>query len=136
MIDIESQVFDTVYKALVEAYPDIFVSSSAVASAAVFPAVSVLEASNVTETNTLTSSLHENHARVMYEINVYSNISQGRKAQAKSISNLIDEIMIGMGFTRSMSQPVPNYADGTVYRIHMRYTAVVGKDNTIYRGGR
>ena len=135
MIDIEAEIFDEVYRKLVEVYPDIFMSSSYVNAPAAFPAVSMIEQSNVPYSGSMTNSLTENHATVMYEINIYSNLNQGRKKQAREIAAKVDEIMSGMGFVRGLFTPAPNYADGTIFRILMRYTAVVGQDHTIYRKG-
>jgi hypothetical protein len=60
----------------------------------------------------------------MYEINVYTNDSQGKKTKAKSIANVIDGQMSLMHFTRKFRSQTPN-VDRTIYRITMRYSAVV-----------
>lgn len=133
MIDIESEVFDTVFKALNESEYDITMSSEFVAAPASFPSVSLIELSNVPMRRTMTQELHENHAIVMYEINVYSDKARGRKREAKNIAELVDNVMVSMGFVRTMYTPVPNYADGTIFRLTMRYSAVVGKDHVVYR---
>lgn len=60
----------------------------------------------------------------MYEINVYSNKSNGKKSEAKEISNMIDGLMTDMLFTRTFRGQTPNI-DRTIYRITLRYQGVV-----------
>ena len=45
---------------------------------------------------------------------------------------VIDDVMTGLGFTRTMLQQLPNMNDATIFRLTARYTAAV-IDNTIYR---
>ena len=75
----------------------------------------------------------ENHAQVLYEVNVYSNKTSGKKAECKAIIALIDSKMEALGFTRTLMNPVPNEEDATVYRMVARYRAIVSKNKTIYR---
>ena len=69
---------------------------------------------------------------VMYEIEVYSNKQNGKKAEAKRIMAIADGVMTSLGFTRTMLQQIPNMSDATIFRLTARYTAAV-IDNTIYR---
>jgi hypothetical protein len=78
------------------------------------------------------SSGIENFANVMYQVDVYSNLNRGKKAQAREILAMIDVLMAVNGFTRTFMNPVQNMNDPTIYRITARYTAVVGKDKVIY----
>ena len=65
----------------------------------------------------------------MYEINIYSNKSSGKKAEAKAIANTLDEAMAEKGFTRSFREQIPNLKDATIYRIVIRYQGVIGMAN-------
>lgn len=134
MINIESEVFNTVATALRSEFTGIFVSGESIAAPSSFPAVTLVEDDNSTYTRTLDSSGQENHAQVMYSCNVYSNKSAGKKAQCKAILAVIDAEMFGMGFLRVGSSPmeVPN-ANGAIYRMVARYKATISKDKTIYR---
>ena len=40
---------------------------------------------------------------------------------------------MGLNFTRTMLEPVPNQDDATIYRMLGRYRAVISKEKTIYR---
>lgn len=133
MINIEVDVFDIVSKEVREKFPDIYMSGEYVKSPPSFPASSLVEMDNTMYTSTQTSCENENHASVMYEVNVYSNKVKGKKRECKEIITLIDKEMTNLGFTRTMLQPIPNMDDATIYRMVARYKAVVSKDKTIYR---
>ena len=69
----------------------------------------------------------------MFELNVYSNKTKGKKAECKAIAALVDSELARLGFTRTMLNPIPNMDDATIYRMLGRYTAKVSKENVIYR---
>ena len=133
MIDIESAVFNQVATRVREVFPDIFMVGEYVNSPSSFPAVSLIETDNSTRVDTIDSGSNENHANVMYEVNVYSNKTVGKKSECKAIIALIDEEMLAMGFSRSTLTPVPNEYDSTIYRMVGRYRAAVSSKHEIYR---
>ena len=133
MVNVENEIFDIVAKAVRAVYPDIYISGEYVNSPPKFPAVSIIEMDNSAYTRTQTNDSVENHAVLMYEVNVYSNKQSGKKSECKSISALIDNEFAALGFSRSMLQPIPNMDDATIYRITGRYRAVVAKDKKIFR---
>ena len=133
MIDIESAVFNAVATKVRESFPDIFMVGEYVKSPPSFPAVSLMEMDNSTRVETIDSGSKENHANVMYEVNVYSNKTVGKKSECKAIIALIDEEMLAMGFSRSTLTPVPNEYDSTIYRMVGRYRAAVSSKHEIFR---
>lgn len=133
MIDIENAVLDRVSTAVREQFPEVYFSGEYVKTPPTFPAVSMVEMDNATYRRSQSSSSMENHAEVMYEVNVYSNKTAGKKDECRRIASIIDAAMQGMGFTRMMLNPVPDMNNATIYRIVGRYIAVVSADNTIYR---
>lgn len=133
MINVETEIFDIVAKAVRNAYPDIYMIGEYVKSPSKFPCVSLVEIDNSAYRRTQTDSSVENHAEVLYELNVYSNKKSGKKSECKAIASLIDNEMAALGFSRSMLQPIPNMDDATIYRMTGRYRAVVSKDKMIYR---
>jgi hypothetical protein len=133
MIDIETDVFDTVAKAVRAKYPKIFITGEYVKVPSKFPCVSLMEMDNQSYQRTEDSGSAENHVSVMYEVNVYSNKSVGKKSECKAIATLIDEQMLALGFARTMLQPIPNLDDATIYRMVGRYSAIISKDKVIYR---
>lgn len=133
MIDIETEIFNEVSAKVRDQYPDIFMTGEYVKTPSSFPCVSLVEVDNATFRNTQTTESKENHVAVMYELNVYSNRTKGKKAECKEIASFIDEILMGLNFTRTMLEPVPNQDNATIYRMLGRYRAVISKEKTIYR---
>ena len=133
MINVEREIFNIIAKALREKYPDVYVVSEYVKSPSKFPCVSIVEVDNTMYERTQSSGGLENHADVMYEINVYSNKTSGKKSECKAIAALIDNEFAALGFSRTMLQPIPNVDDATIYRMTGRYRGVVSKDYKVYR---
>ena len=133
MIDIESEIFDIISKKVRGMYKSIFMTGEYVKSPPSFPCVSIIEMDNQIYRNTRTSNYIENHSQVMYEVNVYSNKTSGKKSEAKKILSIIDTVFEKLGFTRIMVSPVPNEQDATIYRIVARYRAIISKEKVIYR---
>lgn len=133
MIDIENEIFSIISEKLRTKYQGIYISGEYVKSPPSFPSVSLIEMDNEIYRSTRTNESVENHVQVMYEINVYSNKTKGKKTEAKSIISIIDSEFERLGFTRIMYTPIPNELDATIYRIVARYRAVVSKNKVIYR---
>ena len=126
MIDIESFIFAEIASVLRNKYvdemgaTDIFVSGEYVDVPARFPAVTIIENSNIVLKRMRTLNI-ENAATLMYEVNVFSNKIGYKKAEAKEILSTVDEVFESLGFTRVMSSPTPNIQDSTIYRMTARY---------------
>ena len=134
MIDLESVIFSTVANALRSEFgaSNIFVAGEYTETPSKFPAVTLTESSNIVIPNRRTAQAIENGVNVLFEANIFSNKTKGKKAEAKAIAAKLDEEMAAMGFTRTFLNPVPNLNDATIYRIVARYTAAVlpeGNDN-------
>ncbi len=133
MIDFETLIFSRIANKLREDDPGMFVSGEYVKAPADFPAVMIEEKGNSTYQRTQDSGNLENHASLMYEVNVFSNKRVGKKSQCKELFAIVDGEFKDMGFTRIMKEPVPNLEDGTVYRLIGRYTAVMSTGGIIFR---
>lgn len=131
MIDIEEDIFNTVATALRTAYSGIFVVGEYVPAPPQFPAVSIVEADNRVVERMRTLNI-ENAASVMYEVNIYSNKTYGKKLECKKIADTVDQTFASIGFTRTMKNQIPNANDATIYRIVCRYEAIVDDDLWIY----
>lgn len=133
MIDIESELFTKIATVLRAAYVGIYVAPEYVPKPPKLPAVYIVEIDNSVLRSGADSQNIENFAEIVYEVNIFSDLHAGKKAQAKAIAALIDDEFAKMGFTRMMLNPVPNLNDATIYRVVGRYRAVVSKDQVIYR---
>lgn len=133
MIDVENEVFNSVATDVRAKYPDIYMVGEYVKTPPKFPCVSLVEMDNQSYHQTEDSGSVENHASLMYEVNIYSNKTVGKKSECKAIAALIDERMLALGFARTMLQPIPNLDDATIYRMVGRYSAVISKNKVLYR---
>jgi len=132
VVDLENDIFDYAAKALRAAHTGIDVAAEYVEMPAKFPHVSIVEADNRILERMRTNNI-ENAVAVMYEVNVYSNKASGKKSEAKAIANTLDDVLSGIGFTRTFREQVPNLMDATIYRIVCRYEAVIDKNFVIYQ---
>ena len=140
MIDIENKIFNGVATEVQVYFSNAAIYSDAVDVPASFPCVTIQEVSNIVHAKSSDSSALENHAKIKYEFNIYTNLDSGKKSQAKDIQSIIDSVMEGYNFTRTFCSPMPNQ-DRTIYRIVSRYDGIVSKgvengnniDYTIYR---
>lgn len=123
MIDVEAKVYSPIATALRTAYPGISVSGEYVNAPSSFPCATIVEQDNYMTLRNLSTSDDEEFATVMYEVNVYSNKSGGKKSECRAIMNTIDEMMYHRNFTRIAMSPVPNLNDATIYRMTARYRA-------------
>lgn len=133
MIDIENEVFNSVATEVRNKCPGLYMVGEYVKTPPKFPCVSLVEMDNQSYQRTEDSDSSENHISVMYEVNIYSNKTVGKKMECKAIASLIDERMLALGFARTMLQPIPNLDDATIYRMVGRYSAVISKNKDIYR---
>ena len=132
MIDLENDIYDYVAKALRAAHTGIDVAAEYVEMPAKFPHVSIVEADNRILERMRTNNI-ENAIQSMFEVNIYSNKASGKKSEAKAIANTLDDVLSGIGFTRTFREQVPNLRDATIYRIVCRYEAVIDKNFVIYQ---
>ena len=132
MIDLENDIFDYAAKALRAAHTGIDVAAEYVEMPAKFPHVSIVEADNRILERMRTNNI-ENAIQSMFECNIYSNKASGKKYEAKAIANTLDDVLSGIGFTRTFREQVPNLRDATIYRIVCRYEAVIDKNFVIYQ---
>ena len=133
MINIESQVFEKVISALEAISSSIDVKSVTTYEPSVFPCVCIEEADNSVYEGTRDSSTIENHATLMYEVNIYSNKSYGAKAECKSLLATVDATLAGYNFTRISSGPSPLTINNPMkYRITARYEVVSSSDEKLF----
>jgi len=129
MIDVESKVYTPIAVALRDAFSGIFVSGEYVKAPSSFPHVSLVEMDNYTSADRLDTADEERFSTLMYEVNVYSNKTFGKKSECKKIIGFIDDLMYKMNFKRLSLAPVPNMDDATIYRMTARYRVETDGEN-------
>ena len=139
MIDIENDIFTTVATALRAKYPGIYVAGENIEVPPSFPAVTVVESDNHILQKMRTLKI-ENAVEVMYTVNVFSDKVNGKKAEAKAIADVVDSTLEKAGFTRTLREQIPNAYDASIFRMVMRYEAIIGAGATagtylVYQSG-
>ena len=132
MIDIENKIFQSIINKVSASFPFIRTYNDSLPAKPQFPCIVVEEADNYAYERTQDSGSLENHAIVMYEVNIYSNKTTGKKDECKQIQAIVDSEFSRLGFTRTSTVPMFLNAT-TIYRIVSRYTACVSKTNEICR---
>lgn len=121
MIDCESIIFQKCADAFRAEYPNGFIAGEYVPQPPKFPAVSIVEMDNAIDQRAVDNGNIENAVNVMYQVDVYSNLNTGKKAQTKAIIALIDEVLAQHRFVRTFCNPIQNFNDATIYRMTARY---------------
>lgn len=121
MIDVENEVYTMVAQALRAEFPGIDVAAEYIPVPAVFPHVSIYMSDNYTRLWDQDGGTEESLAVMLFQVDVYSNKAQGKKAECKSISQYIADLLYRHNFTRESMLPTPNLNDATIYRTTARY---------------
>lgn len=131
MIDIENAVFARVAEPVRLEFPGALVKSMEDGTPAKFPAVTIVEADNSVYQKMRTGNI-ENAAKLLYEVNIYSNLLGYAKQEAQDIMHVVDRAFSRLNFTRIMCSPVSNLMDSKIYRMLARYEAVVDTEHFLY----
>lgn len=132
MIDIENKVFQSVINKVSASFPFIRTYNDSLPAKPQFPCIALEEADNYAYERTQDSGSLENHAIVMYEVNIYSNKTSGKKDECKQIQAIVDGEFSRLGFTRTSTVPM-FLNNSTIYRLVSRYTGCVSKEGEICR---
>lgn len=128
-MEFESEIYNGIATILRNTYSGISVNGTLVLSPSEFPCASIEEIDNNTYAY---DSGGETHAAISYEVNIYSNSLNGKKLEATNIFNTIDSYFTGLNFRRTSKKPV-TMSNGTIYRIVVRYQAIIDKNGIINR---
>lgn len=128
---LQAKIFDPIAKALRAEFDGIYVTGEYVNAPPKFPTVSIIEADNYIDAESVSSKADEEYSIVMYEVEVFTN-SEQKVTQAREILSFIDAILYDLNFTRLSMTPVPNMANTSIYRLVARYRAETD-GNILYR---
>ena len=123
MNDCENEVYTRIANVLRENFPNINLSGTYVRSPSSFPHVCIIQNDNSVVDSKLDSG-HGEYSSVMFEINIYSNKTSGKKAECKAIAKVIDNVMFSMNMVRIALTPISNLEDATIYRMVSRYRGI------------
>lgn len=133
MVDIYDEVFAIVRNAAISVEPSATVQDAYISFTASFPCVTVQEIDNSTSVRTIGSRDGENAARVSYQIEVFSNLVDGKRTECRKIMSAISDALILRNFDRVSLNAVPNYTDASIYRLTARFQVIADPQNKTYR---
>lgn len=129
MIDIESKVVDTIFNAVTAIYPNADVTTGYDEKTAVYPCVVVQEINNRPLVYSATDDCSENHTKLTYEVNIYTDNTNTAKTVGKAILEIVDTALQGLKFRRLHRNKSLNI-NRTVFRQYGRWEVIVGKPTT------
>ena len=133
MIDVLNEVFTAVASPVREAHPGVMVTGEYTRQPSKFPALTLDEIQNVVVDQLEDSSDQETFSALTYRLQVFSNKSSGKKAEARAIFATADNVMRRLGFRRVTYTTTPEIYDSTVYSISATYEAVADVNGTVYK---
>lgn len=131
MIDYSNEIFNDAAGTLRNAVGGITVIGEYVQSPTSFPTVTIDEIDN--RQFQRDSAKTEKFAAVRYRVQVFSNKSTGKRAEARNIFNVIDARFAELGFTRKTYTTTPDVYNSSVYQITATYDAVISAEGVIYK---
>lgn len=133
ILDFQNEIFTAVATAVRSAHEGATVGGEYTRSPSSFPAVTLEETENVTVAALVDSSDAEKYSGLRYRLQVFSNKTGGKKAEARAIFSTADKVMLGFGFRRITYTTTPEIYDATVYSITATYEAIASLDGYIYK---
>lgn len=132
MIDYSNEIFNAVAEHLRSLFSGIRVVGEYVNSPTRFPCVTIDEIENVPEH--LDSARVNKYARIVYRVQVFSNLENGKRAQAREIYNAVDAKLQELGLFAKTYTSTPAVYNSEIYSITATYEAVIDLNGVIYRG--
>lgn len=133
MLDFLNEIFTTVATAVRAAHSGVTVTGEYTRKPSKFPAVTLDETENVVVGELVDSSKEEHFSGLTYRLQVFSNKTSGKKAEARAIFATADEVMRSLGFRRVTYTTIPEIYESTIYSITATYEAIIDADGGIYR---
>ncbi len=131
MIDIENIIYSPIATALRAQFSGIYVTSEPAPVPSQSLAVSIVQQDNYSSARKQDNTLTERFATVMFQIDVYCNLTSGKKSKCKEVMRFIDNMMFKQNFMRIALTPIP-MEDNGYYRLTARYRAETD-GTTMYR---
>lgn len=133
MHDFENEIFTECANALYAEESNVYVTGTYENIPPQFPCVSIIQIDSATWRKTRDSSHGERHTTPTYEVQVFSNLKTGAKAEAKNLIQVVDNKFTGWGFNRLTLSLIPNYTDTSITRYVARYRGIIDDQGIVYR---
>lgn len=131
--DIESQVFTGATEALKLVDPDVVTLSTPDDIPESLPCVVIDEMSNVVDDSYTETQRLEVRVNLVYQVDIYTNDVNGKKARAKRLRKAISEYFDSIGFYRTFSERILNFTNPDIFRYSLRFSASFDGDTTSRR---
>lgn len=131
MIDKYSEIFTYVSQEIKKEYPNILVTGEYSNAETQFPCITLEEISNLP--SYIDSASVNRFASIRYRVQVFSNSTNGKKAEARKIYSSVDKILQKLGMIPNSFVTTPNLYNSTVFQITAIYNCVIDEDGMIYR---
>ena len=133
MIDYQNEIFTELATTVRATHKGTTVIGEYTRSPSQFPTVTLDETENVSVESLIDSSHEDKYSGLTYRLQVFSNKTGGKKAEARSIFATADKVMLGLGFRRITYTTTPEIYDSTIYSITATYEAIVDVNGVIYK---
>lgn len=133
MLDFQNEIFTKVATTVRSAHKEVTMTGEYTRSPSRFPAATLDEIENVTIDSLEDSSSEERYSGVGYRLQVFSNKTGGKKAEARTIFATADKALLGLGFRRVTYSTTPEIYDSTIYSITATYEAIIDANGVIYK---
>lgn len=133
MLDFLNEIFTAVATKVRAAHSGVTVTGEYTRKPSKFPAVTLDETENVVVGELVDSSKEERFSGLTYRLQVFSNKTNGKKAEARAIFATADEAMRSLGFRRTTYTTIPEIYESTIYSITATYEAVISADGVTYK---
>ena len=131
MIDYSNEIFTLVARRLREDFEGVTVIGESVDMATKFPTVTIDEVSNIpTEKDSRTMN---KYAHVRYRVQVFSNNPKGKRAEARKLYAVVDEVLQSHNLDCKSFSTTPDVYNAKVYQINATHEAVICENGTIYK---
>ena len=131
MLDFSNEIFSAVAENLRSAYKGITVKGEYDPNPAKFPCVTIDEISNVPAH--MDSALKNKYANVVYRVQIFSNKSAGKRAEARAIYSTVDDTLMELGLYANTYTSTPTIYNAEIYSITATFEGIIGADGTVYR---
>lgn len=132
--DYKSELFTDIYDAVIAEYPTAFIETDISREPSTFPVVNVMFSdSNITQ-RFVNSSRKEKYRDIRVTVEVYSNLQNGRQAEASAIMAIIDNLMRIVGLVGYQMNPVnlTSSDNEAIFRLLSRYEGTVDDKGVFY----
>lgn len=121
MTNVQPYLYTAIATEVRSQFPGTFVTGEWVDKPSEFPCVSIVEADNYLDQNSIDNSLKENLAVLMYQVTVFSNKAEDKRFECVQILSLIDDMLRQKNAVRLAR--VESYTDSEkrIYQMTARY---------------